>query len=181
MKRIFHRPASLAAVLSRPWADVVLSGAASADTLRSIIESVGTLVDEAKIKVTKDGIGLKAVDPAHVAMVELTLGKGAFDDFKGDDAELGVDLEEGLADLNASTDASVRPTGVAMTNPRFELDSRTPGVARAWRPRKPAADANASETRTSRASPCRVAASWVRYARPRLTSATSSTSQKWLG
>jgi proliferating cell nuclear antigen len=66
----------------------------SADTLRSIIEAVGTLVDEAKIKVSKDGIGLKAVDPAHVAMVELTLGKGAFDDFRGDDAELGVDLEK---------------------------------------------------------------------------------------
>jgi proliferating cell nuclear antigen len=66
----------------------------SADTLRSIIEAVGTLVDESKIKVTKDGISLKAVDPAHVAMVELTLGKGAFDDFKGDDVELGVDLEK---------------------------------------------------------------------------------------
>jgi proliferating cell nuclear antigen len=65
-----------------------------ADTLRSIIDSVSTLVDEAKIRVSKDGVSLKAVDPAHVAMVELTLGKGAFEDFKGDDADLGVDLEK---------------------------------------------------------------------------------------
>ncbi|HEV8358898.1 MAG TPA: proliferating cell nuclear antigen (pcna) [Candidatus Thermoplasmatota archaeon] len=65
-----------------------------ADTLRSIIDSVGILVDEAKIRVAKDGLSLKAVDPAHVAMVELTLGKGAFDDFNGDEGEFGVDLEK---------------------------------------------------------------------------------------
>jgi len=50
-----------------------------ADVLRTIIDSVGTLVDEAKIKVSKDGVSLKAVDPAHVAM---------------DDVELGVDLDK---------------------------------------------------------------------------------------
>ena len=66
----------------------------TADTLRSIIDAVGILVDEAKIKVTKDGLGLKAVDPAHVAMVDLTIGKGAFDEFKGDEGEFGVDLEK---------------------------------------------------------------------------------------
>jgi proliferating cell nuclear antigen len=65
-----------------------------ADTLRSIIDSVGILVDEAKIRVTKEGVSLKAVDPAHVAMVDLTLGKGAFDDFKADEGEFGVDLEK---------------------------------------------------------------------------------------
>jgi proliferating cell nuclear antigen len=66
----------------------------TADTLRSIIDAVGTLVDEAKIRVAKDGVSLKAVDPAHVAMVDLQLGKGAFDEFKGDEGEFGVDLEK---------------------------------------------------------------------------------------
>lgn len=66
----------------------------TANTLRSIIDAVGTLVDEAKIRLAKDGISLKAVDPAHVAMVELTLGKGAFDEYKADEGEFGVDLEK---------------------------------------------------------------------------------------
>lgn len=93
----------------------------TADALRSIIDAVGTLVDEAKIKVTKDGIGLKAVDPAHVAMVELTLGKGAFDEFKADEGEFGVDLEK-LKDILklAGTDDEVI-LKLDTTNNRLEV------------------------------------------------------------
>ncbi|MGH2670768.1 MAG: DNA polymerase sliding clamp, partial [bacterium] len=57
----------------------------TADIIRTIIDSVGTLVDEVKVRYAKDGITLKAVDPAHVAMVDLTLGKGAFDEYKGEE------------------------------------------------------------------------------------------------
>ncbi|MEM3852257.1 MAG: proliferating cell nuclear antigen (pcna) [Methanomassiliicoccales archaeon] len=64
-----------------------------ADVLKQVVDVVSTLVDEAKFRVDKDGISLKAVDPAHVAMVELVLSKRAFDDFEGSDSELGVDME----------------------------------------------------------------------------------------
>lgn len=65
-----------------------------ADIVKSIIEATASLVDEAKFAVTKDGLRLKAVDAAHVAMVELVLSPKAFDEFKADDVELGMDLDK---------------------------------------------------------------------------------------
>ncbi|MBX8638081.1 MAG: DNA polymerase sliding clamp, partial [Thermoplasmata archaeon] len=65
-----------------------------AEVLKQIVEVVSTLVDEAKFNIDADGISLKAVDPAHVAMVELTLTKEAFEGYEGEECELGIDLEK---------------------------------------------------------------------------------------
>ena len=65
-----------------------------AEVLKTVLDAVQTLVDEAKIHCTPEGLSLKAVDPAHVAMVELSLGKGAFEEYKAEDLELGVDLDK---------------------------------------------------------------------------------------
>jgi len=63
-----------------------------AEKLRDSIESISTLVDEAKFKVTPDGISVRAVDPANVAMVSFDLSKDAFASFEATDGELGIDL-----------------------------------------------------------------------------------------
>jgi proliferating cell nuclear antigen len=65
-----------------------------AEVLKTVLDAVSTLVDEAKIQVTPDGISLKAVDPAHVAMVDLTIGKKAFQEYKATEMDLGVDLDK---------------------------------------------------------------------------------------
>lgn len=65
-----------------------------AEVLKTILDAVSTLVDEAKIQVTPEGISLKAVDPAHVAMVHLSIGKKAFTEYKATDMDLGVDLDK---------------------------------------------------------------------------------------
>ncbi len=65
-----------------------------AEVLKTVLDAVQTLVDEVKIQVTPEGLGLKAVDPAHVAMVDLSLGKGAFVEYSGDDLEMGIDLDK---------------------------------------------------------------------------------------
>ncbi len=65
-----------------------------AEVLKTVLDAVQTLVDETKIGITPEGMSLKAVDPAHVAMVELQLGKGAFTEFKGGELEMGVDLDK---------------------------------------------------------------------------------------
>jgi proliferating cell nuclear antigen len=65
-----------------------------ADVLKTILDAVSTLVDEAKIHVTAEGLSLKAVDPAHVAMVDLSIGKKAFAEFKASDLDMGVDLDK---------------------------------------------------------------------------------------
>ena len=65
-----------------------------AEVLKAVIDAISTLVDEAKFHVSPDGLSLKAVDPAHVAMVDLNLKKSAFDEYKAQTMELGVDLDK---------------------------------------------------------------------------------------
>jgi proliferating cell nuclear antigen len=64
------------------------------ETLKGIVDVVSTLVDEAKFNVDSKGVSLKAVDPAHVAMVDLKIEKSAFEEFAADDTELGIDLDK---------------------------------------------------------------------------------------
>ncbi len=54
---------------------------------------LGSMVDEALIAFTPEGLRIKAVDNAHIAMVELNVDKGAFESFSSDDREIGIDLE----------------------------------------------------------------------------------------
>ncbi len=71
----------------------MLTARCKADVLRAVIEATSPLVDEAKFKITPEGVSIKAVDPAHVAMVDLQLKKSAFISFKSDDMELGIDMD----------------------------------------------------------------------------------------
>lgn len=64
------------------------------DVLKEMIKVVSTLVDEVKWNITAEGIDLKAVDPAHVAMVDLSLSKGAFEELEATDCELGIDIDK---------------------------------------------------------------------------------------
>ncbi len=64
------------------------------DALKGIVNIISTLVDEAKLNVSSEGISLKAVDPAHVAMVELDVKKEAFESFIADETSIGLDLDK---------------------------------------------------------------------------------------
>ncbi|MHB8586848.1 MAG: proliferating cell nuclear antigen (pcna) [Thermoplasmatota archaeon] len=72
----------------------MLHARCKADVLRNILDATATLVDEAKLSVTPEGVAIKAVDPAHVAMVDLQLRKSAFEEFKADTMELGLDMDK---------------------------------------------------------------------------------------
>ena len=67
---------------------------ARADILKEVVNVVSTLVDEAKFIVNANGLSIRAVDPAHIAMVDLTLGKEAFEEFKADESEIGLDIDK---------------------------------------------------------------------------------------
>jgi proliferating cell nuclear antigen len=75
----------------------------NAETLRDAIESVSSLVDEVKFSISEKGLELKAVDPANVAMVSLKIGVDAFEFFKADNGEIGVDLVR-LSDVLSMAD-----------------------------------------------------------------------------
>ena len=65
-----------------------------ADTLKGLVNVISTLIDEVKFTITPEGMSLKAVDPAHVAMIELNMGAKAFESYSADAAELGLDLDK---------------------------------------------------------------------------------------
>jgi len=64
------------------------------EVLKEVVDVVSTLVDEAKFNIGKDAVTVKAVDPAHVAMVDLSLDRSAFEAYKAEEGELGVDMDK---------------------------------------------------------------------------------------
>ncbi|MFB6304245.1 MAG: DNA polymerase sliding clamp [Haloferacaceae archaeon] len=77
-----------------------------AGTLRDALDSVGVLVDECKIRLNEDGIGIRAVDPANVGMVDLSLDAAAFESYEADEGVIGVNLNrlEDIAGMANSGD-----------------------------------------------------------------------------
>ena len=65
-----------------------------ADNLKEFIGTVGSLVDEAKLNVSEDGMQIKAVDPSPVAMIEANLINSAFDSYATDVVEMGIDIDK---------------------------------------------------------------------------------------
>ena len=64
------------------------------DVIKGIIDVASPLVNEVKFNITPKGMSLRAVDPAHVAMVDLQVNSKAFEEYKADEMELGVDLDK---------------------------------------------------------------------------------------
>ena len=64
------------------------------DHLKQLLEIIRNLTNEVKFVVTDAQLTIKAVDTAHVAMVDLNLGKDGFEEYKASDCQLGIDLEK---------------------------------------------------------------------------------------
>ncbi len=65
-----------------------------ADTLKGLVNVISTLIDEVKFTISPEGMTLRAVDPAHVAMIELNIEAGAFEAYAADQTEIGLDLDK---------------------------------------------------------------------------------------
>ena len=65
-----------------------------AETLKSVIYIVSTIVDEAKMSITPEQVSIKAIDPAHVAMLDVSVKAEAFNTYEADEGEIGLDLEK---------------------------------------------------------------------------------------
>lgn len=64
------------------------------EVLKGIIDVTSPLVNEVKFNITPKGLSLRAVDPAHVAMVDLEVNSKAFEEYKATDMELGIDMDK---------------------------------------------------------------------------------------
>lgn len=61
--------------------------------LKSLIEKVGGLNDDITLSVTKQGLRTKQVDISHVAMVDMTIKKSAFDEYYvNHDCKIGISI-----------------------------------------------------------------------------------------
>jgi len=63
-----------------------------ASTLEDALDSVSVLVDECKIRLNEDEFAIRAVDPANVGMVDLSLAADAFESYNADGGVIGVNL-----------------------------------------------------------------------------------------
>ena len=75
-----------------------------AERLQSTLDSVGVLVDECKIHLDEGGIEIRAVDPANVGMVDLSLDAEAFESYEADGGLIGVNLVR-LQDIAGMADS----------------------------------------------------------------------------
>jgi len=76
------------------------------EVLKGIIDVTSPLVNEVKLNISPKGISLRAVDPAHVAMVNLEVKDAAFEEYKATEMELGIDMDKlsGIMRLSTSGD-----------------------------------------------------------------------------
>ncbi|MCL4420402.1 MAG: DNA polymerase sliding clamp [Candidatus Thermoplasmatota archaeon] len=67
----------------------------SIKNLKEIADLLNTVVNEAKFKLDANGLSVKAVDPAHVAMISIDVPKEVFLDFQVDgEEEISMDIEK---------------------------------------------------------------------------------------
>ena len=64
------------------------------EVLKGIIDVTSPLVNEVKLNISPKGISLRAVDPAHVAMVDLEVKSDAFEEYNAKEMELGIDMDK---------------------------------------------------------------------------------------
>jgi len=78
----------------------------NASTLRDSLDAVSVLVDECKIRLNEEELSIRAVDPANVGMVDLTLEAAAFESYEADGGVIGVNLDrlEDIAGMAESDD-----------------------------------------------------------------------------
>jgi len=65
-----------------------------ADILKRFIGITSSLVDDAKFKIMLDGVSMRVVDSAHVAMADINVKKTVFEEYEADEAELGLDVSK---------------------------------------------------------------------------------------
>jgi len=70
---------------------------ADARVWKNLITAIATLVDEASFTINKEGIGLRAMDPSHVAMVDFEWPSAVFEEYICDEqTKLSVNVAEML-------------------------------------------------------------------------------------
>ncbi|MEE2812626.1 MAG: DNA polymerase sliding clamp [Candidatus Thermoplasmatota archaeon] len=76
----------------------MLNITAKQDTMRTIVDILTVLVDEAKFNFKDGHIEIRCVDPSHVAMIRMEVDAAAFEAWESEEASIGFELNK-LRDL----------------------------------------------------------------------------------
>jgi len=75
----------------------------SAEIWRKCVTAIGSLVEEVPLRITAEGIELRAMDPSHVSMIDFKMNKEVFAEFKTDkEVTIGIDIEDMSKFINRS-------------------------------------------------------------------------------
>lgn len=62
---------------------------------KNIISVIGSIIEEAPLRIDQDGLTLRAMDPSHISLIDLEVPKDQFIEFSVDSERvLGIDVEE---------------------------------------------------------------------------------------
>ncbi|HHN81437.1 MAG TPA: proliferating cell nuclear antigen (pcna) [Methanomicrobia archaeon] len=62
---------------------------------KNVISVIGSIIEEAPLKLTPDGLTLRAMDPSHISLIDLELPKDQFIEYSIDQERVvGIDVDE---------------------------------------------------------------------------------------
>jgi proliferating cell nuclear antigen len=70
----------------------MLNITARSDLMRTIIDTLNVVVEEARFDFNEDALNIRVVDPSHVAMIEMNVDAAAFERYEVENSSLGFDL-----------------------------------------------------------------------------------------
>ena len=108
--------------------------------IKTVLKTLRAIVDEARIHIDEDGISMRAVDPANVAMDDLELTAAGFEFYDATPGVIGVDLDRfadavGMANkddlVQLSFDQQTRKLVIHVDDVEFTMACLNPKTIRA--------------------------------------------------
>ncbi len=62
--------------------------------MKTIVETLGVVVEEARLDFKENGLFVRVVDPSHVAMIKMEVDSAAFDTWEVDETNLGLEIRK---------------------------------------------------------------------------------------
>jgi len=62
--------------------------------MKTIVETLGVVVEEARLDFKENGLFARVVDPSHVAMIKMEVDSAAFDTWEVDETNLGLEIRK---------------------------------------------------------------------------------------
>ena len=72
----------------------MLNVTARQELIRTIVETLGVVVEEARLDFGEDGLAVRVVDPSHVAMIKMDVDSAAFETWEVDETKLGLEMRK---------------------------------------------------------------------------------------